>query len=134
MKNRLKLLAEYAKRTSELKFHNAIAEGYYKIEEILTNDSKGNYTILKVNASWHPTDKTVSQGSYSVTVSLNALFSRISSGPKEINPNAMLGSIINVKKVELHTYEWEKEEKSTIKIDWEIVSFAEQPTILLESN
>jgi hypothetical protein len=134
MKTKLSLLAEYAKRTAELNIHNGISDGYYKIEEILACDSTGNYTVLRVNASWHPTDRKLTEASYSVTVSLNGLFSRISTGPKEVNPKALLGAVIHVKKVDLQKYEWENKEKVSVKIDWDIISFPEEIAIHLALN
>lgn len=126
MNNKLELVAEYAKRIQEIGHPNAISTGIYKIVKILLNDSTKNVTILRVTASWHPSDIKLKSESYLIDISLNLLFARQSSGPKEISPIELLGAIIKVSDVSLHSYEWDNQTKTTVRATWEILSFGDK--------
>ena len=134
MFTKLELVAEYAKRIKELGHPNAIATGIFRVENILVSDATKNTIIVKVTASWHPTDKQLKHSSYLIDIPLNALFSRQSCGPKEISPNELVGAIIEVTNVSLHQYEWDNKQQTSVKADWHIIAFSPKVENIIEGK
>ncbi|MEE1884363.1 hypothetical protein [Pedobacter flavus] len=128
MKNSLELMALYSERVKELNHFNAVCEGFYKIQDVIDFSVNKGYMNLRVYALWHPTDKTFEGIFYPLNISLNGLFVKQSTGPKEVSFNGLIGGIIEVTKVEVFDYEYNSLMKKSLKADWHIVAFPKDIT------
>lgn len=119
--DKARLISEYALRKHTTAKQLIPRVGFYKIKSFLKTTESNGRVYVEAEANWSD-DKNFNI-SILTRVELAYLYGSNCEGQTSLHPFELLDSIIEVKSVELVSYEYDGKPKSAYKIEWDIIGF-----------